>query len=128
MSASEREIAAHRGEHLRRSLREWAADQREREGWNDNDRSAYHYRAMVLEGALAELAGMDSALAQARRDGMEAAAKIADEHGERNRNVIANARAQGPINALEAPAYDGAICCAKDIASAIRRRAEEGEK
>jgi hypothetical protein len=62
------EERAHRGEHLRRTLREWAADQREREGWKDADRSTYHYCAMALEGALAELSALAASREQAEQE------------------------------------------------------------
>lgn len=54
-------LAAFRGEHLTRALREWAADSREREEWKDKDSGTYGFRAHVLEGALAEIADLRAA-------------------------------------------------------------------
>ena len=47
--------------HLQRYMREWAADQREREAWKDGDRSTYRFRADVLEHALALLDRLERA-------------------------------------------------------------------
>jgi hypothetical protein len=50
-----REEKSHSGPNLLGELTDWAADERQRENWKDDDRSAYHYRRMVLEGAIREI-------------------------------------------------------------------------
>jgi hypothetical protein len=50
-----RELSAFRGGRLLVALRDWAADQAERESWNDGDRAVHHYCRMVLLGAIAEI-------------------------------------------------------------------------
>jgi hypothetical protein len=41
-------------------LRQWATDEREREGWNDSDRPTYRYRRMLLETAIDDLVRLRS--------------------------------------------------------------------
>lgn len=50
-----REEKSHRGPNLLKELADWVADERQRENWKDKDRPAYHYRRMVLEGAIREI-------------------------------------------------------------------------
>jgi hypothetical protein len=54
--------------HLDRYLREWAADQREREGWKDADRGTYRFRANVLEAALSEIVAQSESAEELRAE------------------------------------------------------------
>jgi hypothetical protein len=51
-------------DHVVRYMTEWAEDQREREAWNDKDRSTYRFRALTLEAALAALRAKDEEIAR----------------------------------------------------------------
>ena len=49
------QFARHTDEQLLDALRRWAADEREREGWRDEDKATYNYRAALLEEAVRRL-------------------------------------------------------------------------